>query len=716
MMVNGKEHFKGVALKRSLEERGASGCGPEAKKMAGGQAAPGALGANPNAVTEEWSVPDKMVGLIIGRDGKQIMKLQQESQCKVQLSSESNGTSERPCTLTGSKQAVEKAKELISALITRGQEALHKGAMNGGGGGNQGDITLDVPCPGHKAGLVIGRGGETIRGLQDRAGVKMVVVQESSMPPHIDKPIRITGEPAKVEFAKKLVLDLINGSAPQNGGGPGGGGSGGHLERGGGGGFPSGQMGGPGGLTPAPGEPGMLQEQLIVPRQAVGVVIGKQGDTIKRIQLETGARVQFQTPVDESQPDRICLITGHQQQQVVLACNHISDLISSVLRRDDENGGPSGGSGGSLGGLGGMGRGAGRGISGRGAIRGSFRGGRGGGRGGPMAMSGGHLGSPGGSMAGSGGLGAPGSDQQEAQMQVAANKCGLVIGKGGESIRHIMHQSGAYIELSRVGGHAATEKFFTIRGTPQSIEVAQQLISEKIGSAGNSGPPGSGMMTGGGANANGSTPGGYQPGYGSQTSYAAQGGGQYGGAVATAPGQSAWGQPGPYQAPTAANGTAQWGQPSTAATPNGDLSKPQDNSTAWAAFYHQYYQQPGGAHPGGAPTAAGGGSAAANPSAPPSTGPSGQPDYSQAWIDYYRQLGMFQEAELIERQTRGGAQANPAAQQPQPQPQAGAPGGPSGVAQNGAPWGAAPYAAPGAPYGGAPAAPQPYGTYGYPSA
>lgn len=58
--------FQGVALKRSLEERGASGCGPEAKKMAGGQAAPGVLGANPNAVTEEWSVPDKMVGLIIG--------------------------------------------------------------------------------------------------------------------------------------------------------------------------------------------------------------------------------------------------------------------------------------------------------------------------------------------------------------------------------------------------------------------------------------------------------------------------------------------------------------------------------------------------------------------------------------------------------------------------------------------------------------------------
>lgn len=30
-----------------------------------------------------------------------------------------------------------------------------------------------------------------------------------------------------------------------------------------------------------------------------------------------------------------------------------------------------------------------------------------------------------------------------------------------------------------------------------------------------------------------------------------------------------------------------------------------------------------------------------------------QPDYSQAWIEYYRSLGMFREAEMIEHQTRG---------------------------------------------------------------
>lgn len=33
--------------------------------------------------------------------------------------------------------------------------------------------------------------------------------------------------------------------------------------------------------------------QIPVPRQAVGIVIGKGGEMIKKIQSETGARVQF---------------------------------------------------------------------------------------------------------------------------------------------------------------------------------------------------------------------------------------------------------------------------------------------------------------------------------------------------------------------------------------------------------------------------------------
>ena len=43
-----------------------------------------------------------------------------------------------------------------------------------------GEKTLDMMVPGNKVGYVIGKGGEMIRNLQERAGVKMTVFQETN--------------------------------------------------------------------------------------------------------------------------------------------------------------------------------------------------------------------------------------------------------------------------------------------------------------------------------------------------------------------------------------------------------------------------------------------------------------------------------------------------------------------------------------------------------
>lgn len=66
-------------------------------------------------------------------------------------------------------------------------------------------------------------------------------------------------------------------------------------------------------------------------------------------------------------------------------------------------------------------------------------------------------------------------------LNLERNYCGLIL--GGETIKSISQQSGARIELQRNPPPNADPnmKLFTIRGTPQQIDYARQLIEEKIG-------------------------------------------------------------------------------------------------------------------------------------------------------------------------------------------------------------------------------------------
>ncbi|XP_013882311.1 far upstream element-binding protein 2 [Austrofundulus limnaeus] len=204
----GVENYPFTSQKRSLE----GGDEPDAKKLApqsdmdsamsiGAQlAALSQQSVRPSAVTEEYRVPDSMIGLIIGKGGEQINKIQHDSGCKVQIAHDSVGLPERSISLTGSADAVQRAKALIDDIVSRG----HEGPSNGQSGSMQ-----EIIIPAGKAGLIIGKGGETIKQLQERAGVKMILIQDPSQPSNIDKPLRIIGDPYKVQQAKDMVNEIL---------------------------------------------------------------------------------------------------------------------------------------------------------------------------------------------------------------------------------------------------------------------------------------------------------------------------------------------------------------------------------------------------------------------------------------------------------------------------------------------------------------------------
>lgn len=90
----------------------------------------------------------------------------------------------------------------------------------------------------------------------------MLLIQDSQTVSQQPKPLRITGSVDKVEQAKRMVEQLISDGGPGN----------------------SGMVG-----MLAPKSVG----EVIVPRSSVGIIIGKGGETIKRLANESGTKIQF---------------------------------------------------------------------------------------------------------------------------------------------------------------------------------------------------------------------------------------------------------------------------------------------------------------------------------------------------------------------------------------------------------------------------------------
>lgn len=500
-------------------------------------------------VAETMDVPDHCVGLVIGRGGEQISQIQSQTNCRVQMAGESDGNHMRQCTLQGSKMAVDRARAMISEVIQRAGNrpppnrpgGHFESNLGGGGGGGARQVTFEMTIPGAKCGLVIGKGGETIKNIQEQAGVKMVMIQESQDSGATPKPLRIIGEPDKVENARRLVEEILQSREDHPPG----------NQRFG---FPGGQY-------------GMGQRsvgEVIVPRASVGMIIGKGGETIKRLAAESGAKIQFKPDEDQTTPDRCAVIQG-TTEQIAKATQFISELVNK-----------SGAGGGS----------------------------------------------------------------EMFYMHVPSNKTGLVIGKGGETIKQICAESGAHVELSRDPPPNASEKVFIIKGTPYQIHHAQHIIRIKVGDI---------------------SPGTPVPQFHGQGAPGAAGD-TYGVGHATGPaGPQGYG-----------NGTNQFGAANVGAQPASQWNstfghqQPDPSQAAWAQQYYGQqsqqqagYQQPGYGsqfqQPGAQPQAA---QTSAAPTVNPQTG---QPDYSAQWAEYYRSMGMHEQAAIIENQLKQNAAAAAAA-------------------------------------------------------
>lgn len=76
---------------------------------------------------------------VIGRGGEQITRLQAESGCKIQMAPDSQGLPERVCSLSGSRDAINRAKELIMNIVHQRGRSEGLGGLDLGPGLGQGN-------------------------------------------------------------------------------------------------------------------------------------------------------------------------------------------------------------------------------------------------------------------------------------------------------------------------------------------------------------------------------------------------------------------------------------------------------------------------------------------------------------------------------------------------------------------------------------------------
>ncbi|KAJ0260242.1 hypothetical protein HA466_0064760 [Hirschfeldia incana] len=170
------------------------------------------------ATTKKIDIPNMRVGVIIGKGGETIKSLQLQSGAKIQVTRDMDADPNAPTRtvdLTGTPDQISRAEELINEVL---QEAETGGQGGSGGGprrmgGQPGADQFVMKIPNNKVGLVIGKGGETIKSMQANTGARIQVIPLHLPPgdPTPERTLQIDGTTDQIEHAKQLVNEILSG-------------------------------------------------------------------------------------------------------------------------------------------------------------------------------------------------------------------------------------------------------------------------------------------------------------------------------------------------------------------------------------------------------------------------------------------------------------------------------------------------------------------------
>lgn len=177
----------------------------------------------------------------------------------------------RTCKITGTHQArMDAKKEIYRVIEENGRPAPSQHDRGNRGGSHQpalreGEDTMQIMVPDRTVGLIIGRGGETIRDLQDRSKCHVNIVGESKSINGL-RPVNLIGSPQAAAKAKELIMEIVDSDTKSLA-------NQGQAQRDTGRVAP--QAAYTGAATSSYGGNDRLNDTIRVPSEAVGMIIGK---------------------------------------------------------------------------------------------------------------------------------------------------------------------------------------------------------------------------------------------------------------------------------------------------------------------------------------------------------------------------------------------------------------------------------------------------------
>ncbi|XVF63421.1 hypothetical protein PTKIN_Ptkin09bG0085900 [Pterospermum kingtungense] len=171
-----------------------------------------------STITRKMEVPNAKVGVLIGKAGDTIRYLQYNSGAKIQIMRDADADRDaptRPVEIIGTLSSIIKAEKLVNAVIAEADAGGSPSLVARGVATTQAAKdadSIEIQVPNEKVGLIIGRGGETIKGLQTRSGARIQLIPQNL--PEGDgskeRTVKVTGDKKQIEIAQEMIKDVMN--------------------------------------------------------------------------------------------------------------------------------------------------------------------------------------------------------------------------------------------------------------------------------------------------------------------------------------------------------------------------------------------------------------------------------------------------------------------------------------------------------------------------